>query len=177
MIDPEQIGCEGFYAYGAGLAAGREPNEHGQEFYCNGCPLRDDCWTKHRRRVARLLPWLVATFNRFREMADTEEQAVYRFEQQFGTPDPFKAVLLGNFEDALAHGREIEPEPRASTPTLPAPPLEQELPAMPRARLYDGRVVRVEADLDLPILYLYDEGEAIEVRIEDVGEIVEERLD
>lgn len=175
MSYEDDLACTGFYAFGGGYAGGDDPEAHGESLYCNECPLREECWTKHRRRVARLMPWLVATFNRYREMATSDREAVARFRADFDIPDPFNAVMIGNFEDGLARGQGEEPPARESTRTLEEPPLGDPLPEMLEAELYDGRTAKVEADLDAPILHLYTEGEGLEVRIEDVGEVIERR--
>ena len=92
--------------------------------YCAACPQADECWTKHRERVAKLCPIPAAEYNRRATEGKAKgihpNEIIAAWQKEFNGPPPDLMVSIGNMKDGQRIGERKDPEDRGEG-TLPYP--------------------------------------------------------
>lgn len=97
-----ELECLGFWGFGGGYAIARE-GQQGQELYCSGCPLSQQCWEKHKARTADMYPAMVASFEALAaECAGDSKRLMSEWWSHVGNADPYTVVMGGNVEDGMS---------------------------------------------------------------------------
>ena len=95
------LNCFGYFGFGGGweiVSSGREPD--GKLIYCNLCPLKEDCWERHRQRVREFFPDACGEFERMLDECDGDaNQAMRMYSSAYSTVPPDIVVQVGNLED------------------------------------------------------------------------------
>ena len=113
------LNCLGFFGFGGGWGAAKGVTA-ADGFYCNECPLKTECWAKHKLRCAEIFPALTLEFEKM--AAETQGGALFkRFTEKFGTVDPYSRVMGGNIHDGLSVAKNGHPIDRGPLATLPWP--------------------------------------------------------
>ena len=98
----ETLRCYGYHGFGSGFemaSTGPPRSVDTGELYCSrGCPMKNDCWDVHRRRVRTLMPGLMAEMDRLAETVRGPELVKLWWDTYHGAP-PDVAVMSGNMED------------------------------------------------------------------------------
>ena len=109
--------CFGYWGCGGGWEirnSRREPD--GRVIYCNRCPLRLDCWQRHRQRVRECFPDASAAFDAILdgsgEGGESGQVAVQRFSELHQSVPPDIVVFKGNIEDGSRVALGIGPKDR-----------------------------------------------------------------
>jgi hypothetical protein len=96
MIKPIYIefNCNGYFGFGMGVAIQRR---HVIINYCNACPLSQECWTNHRKRVQKNFPDVCALIDELGKKTNGQK-LIHEFIRRHKT-EPYSAVLAGNITD------------------------------------------------------------------------------
>lgn len=102
----DELNCLGFFGFGGGYLFAKPPGR--PDSYCNTCVRHQECWDKHRERVAREAPEAVKYFL---EMVDTwgGPQAAKKWFETFGQADPYILVMYNNIQDGVDFARTGKP--------------------------------------------------------------------
>lgn len=120
----KELNCEGYFGFGGGYVMGKRGKPlPGEASYCNTCPLKDSCWTKHKERCATIVPAVVAAFEEMAKMMKGPE-LVQTWWQIYDAPDPYTTILVGNMKDGTAVAVTGKPKDRGQN-TLPWPFVNQ----------------------------------------------------
>jgi hypothetical protein len=95
-LDPRTAECIGLYGYGIGAMAAV-----GGRGFCDGCPVRMECWAKHKERVDAEFPVETAAFiaamDQRKAAGETDAGARMAADLlQAGTADPWMGQMLLN---------------------------------------------------------------------------------
>lgn len=98
------LNCLGFFGFGGGYRMAELGPERAGASICNSCPVNQECWEKHKARVAEMFPTITAAFERVAAMHAGDVKAMMQTWQQVsgGATDPYVNVMGGNMEDGMA---------------------------------------------------------------------------
>lgn len=103
----ERLQCVGAFGYGGGWAVGRGLVAHssGQIVCSTRCPIKAECWEKHRRRVRSLFPAIVEAFEQTLAEHGGDGKAALVAWVESGRQQPEISMTLGNLDDGIRAGR------------------------------------------------------------------------
>lgn len=103
-----ELGCLGYYGFGGGYAEVKDQQHRieviGSEprvAYCSTCPLRTECWTKHKELATQYFPAAMEEFMT-RAAILSGPDLVKSWIAEFGSPDPLMALMSSNMQDGAA---------------------------------------------------------------------------
>ncbi len=108
----DRLHCLGKYGFGNGYAVPEQIR------YCDTiCPVRDQCWAKHRERVEDEDGQMAEKFHRLvyglaREHLWSLERArkyATDYLMNFGTPDPYTRLMLQNYDAGMDRRKQDDP--------------------------------------------------------------------
>lgn len=121
----EEFGCVGYYGFGSGVELSRLASKqrvHGEDLYCGRCPLKGDCWLKHRDRVRKFVPDLMAMIDEIIATGTLGPELIREYQRRLDAelpgqaphtdPTPDLTVMAGNLQDGARVASGLAPEER-----------------------------------------------------------------
>ncbi len=115
----ERLGCFGYFGFGGGWEHARRlkrlRHAAGSAHFCNVCPVRAECWKRHRERCLELFPAAMALWNEIRDRHEDygARRVAWRELSKSDSTTPDLVVNGANIEDGQRVATGLEPKDRA----------------------------------------------------------------
>ena len=102
----EELKCFGYYGFASGYSLSKYgPAGDFNKLYCDKCPLKNDCWERHKERARKFFPASTEIIDRLASKGlgskELWEEYVKETEQTWeeGVFEPYQTIMGGNVID------------------------------------------------------------------------------